>query len=54
MVALSPTLTLWVLLPAPVVAFAVWYFGKTIHDLYEKIQAALAWTSCMCFHLHIF
>ena len=37
MVTLSPTLTLWVLLPAPVVAFAVWYFGKTIHDLYEKI-----------------
>src|SRR4029077_18943889 len=42
MVTLSPTLTLWVLLPAPIVAFAVWYFGKTIHDLYEKIQAALA------------
>src|SRR5438309_8843581 len=39
---LSPTLTLWILLPATVVAFAVWYFGKTIHDLYEKIQAALA------------
>jgi len=30
------------LLPAPVVAVAVWFFGKTIHDLYEKIQAALA------------
>ncbi len=42
MVALSPSLTLWVLLPAPVVAVAVWFFGKTIHDLYEKIQAALA------------
>src|SRR5262249_48606582 len=39
---LSPSLTLWVLLPAPVVAVAVWFFGKTIHDLYEKIQAALA------------
>jgi len=24
------------------VAVAVWFFGKTIHDLYEKIQAALA------------
>src|SRR5262249_10243245 len=23
------------------VAVAVWFFGKTIHDLYEKIQAAL-------------
>ena len=42
MVALSPTLTLWVLLPAPVVAVAVWFFGRTIHDLYEMIQAALA------------
>ena len=42
MVALSRSLTLWVLLPAPVVAVAVWFFGKTIHDLYEKIQAALA------------
>jgi len=42
MITLSPSLTLWVLLPAPVVAVAVWFFGKTIHDLYEKIQAALA------------
>src|SRR5215468_2782376 len=42
MITLSPSLTLWVLLPAPVVAVAGWYFGKTIHDLYEKIQAALA------------
>jgi len=42
MLALSPSLTLWVLLPAPVVAVAVWLFGRTIHDLYEKIQAALA------------
>lgn len=42
LVALSPSLTLWVLIPAPVVAVAVWFFGKTIHDLYEKIQAALA------------
>jgi ATP-binding cassette subfamily B protein len=42
MVTLSPSLTLWVLLPAPVVAIAVWFFGKTIHELYEIIQAALA------------
>jgi ATP-binding cassette subfamily B protein len=42
LVTLSPSLTLWVLIPAPVVAVAVWFFGKTIHDLYEKIQAALA------------
>lgn len=42
MVTVSPSLTLWVLLPAPIVAVAVWFFGKTIHELYEKIQAALA------------
>lgn len=42
LVLLSPKLTLWVLLPAPIVAIAVWFFGKTIHELYEKIQAALA------------
>ena len=42
LITISPSLTLWVLIPAPVVAVAVWYFGKTIHDLYEKIQAALA------------
>lgn len=42
MVTLSGSLTLWVLLPAPIVAVAVWFFGKTIHELYEKIQAALA------------
>src|SRR5260221_1157535 len=42
MVTLSRSLTLWVLIPAPVVAVAVGFFGRTIHDLYEKIQAALA------------
>jgi ATP-binding cassette, subfamily B, multidrug efflux pump len=41
MVELSPSLTLWVLLPVPVVAFAVRYFGETIHRLSEQIQAAL-------------
>ncbi|MBI3668435.1 MAG: ABC transporter ATP-binding protein [Acidobacteria bacterium] len=42
MLKLSPVLTLWVLLPVPVVAIAVGHFGKIIHDLYEKIQASLA------------
>ncbi len=42
MLILSKSLTLWVLLPAPIVAVAVWYFGKIIHELYEIIQAALA------------
>jgi len=39
---ISPSLTLWVLLPVPIVAFAVRHFGKVIHELYEKIQASLA------------
>ena len=42
MLMLSPPLTLWVLVPVPIVAFAVRHFGKTIHELYETIQAALA------------
>jgi len=42
MLKLSASLTAWVLLPVPVVAVAVWYFGQVIHQLYEKIQAALA------------
>jgi ATP-binding cassette, subfamily B, multidrug efflux pump len=42
MLKLSGSLTLWVLLPVPVVAVSVWYFGQVIHRLYEKIQAALA------------
>jgi ATP-binding cassette, subfamily B, multidrug efflux pump len=41
MVKLSPTLTLWVLVPVPVVVLAVWYFGQAIHRLSEVIQAAL-------------
>jgi ATP-binding cassette, subfamily B, multidrug efflux pump len=41
MVKLSTSLTLWVLLPVPVVALAVRYFGETIHRLSEQIQAAL-------------
>jgi ATP-binding cassette subfamily B multidrug efflux pump len=42
MARLSPSLTLWVLLPVPIVAVAVRHFGKVIHDLYEMIQASLA------------
>jgi len=41
MVKLSPMLTLYVLLPVPIVAVAVWYFGQIIHRLSERIQAAL-------------
>src|ERR1700730_11003425 len=42
MVRLSPTLSFWVLIPVPIVAAIVWYFGRVIHALYETIQAALA------------
>jgi len=42
MLRLSPILTLWVLLPVPVVAVVVRHFGRIIHVLYEKIQAMLA------------
>src|SRR5579875_2547754 len=41
MVKLSPSLTLWVLIPVPFVALAVRYFGQIIHRLSEVIQAAL-------------
>ncbi len=42
MLMISPSLTLWVLLPVPIVAVVVQRFGKIIHELYEKIQASLA------------
>ena len=42
MLLISPLLTLLVLIPVPVVAFAVRYFGEIIHNLFEKIQASLA------------
>ena len=39
---LSPRLSIYVLLPVPVVAFAVFFFGQKIHGLYAQIQASLA------------
>jgi ATP-binding cassette, subfamily B, multidrug efflux pump len=41
MLKLSSGLTLWVLLPVPFVVLAVYYFGRIIHRLSERIQAAL-------------
>ena len=41
MLKLTPILTFWVLLPVPFVVFAVYYFGRIIHRLSERIQAAL-------------
>ncbi len=39
---ISPRLTLFVCIPVPLVAWSVRYFGKVIHERYEKIQALLA------------
>jgi ATP-binding cassette subfamily B multidrug efflux pump len=39
---ISPRLSVYVLLPVPVVAITVWVFGRQIHALYGKIQASLA------------
>ena len=42
MLMISPVLTFFVLVPVPIVALAVRYFGQIIHNLFEKIQASLA------------
>jgi ATP-binding cassette subfamily B multidrug efflux pump len=39
---ISATLSVYVLLPVPIVAASVWVFGRQIHALYGKIQASLA------------
>ncbi len=39
---ISAKLSIYVLLPVPLVAFVVWIFGQQIHALYGKIQASLA------------
>src|SRR5712671_1461190 len=39
---ISARLSIYVLLPVPVVAVVVWVFGQQIHALYGKIQASLA------------
>jgi ATP-binding cassette subfamily B protein len=39
---ISPRLSIYVLVPVPVVAVAVWLFGRQIHALYGRIQASLA------------
>ncbi|MBZ5646380.1 MAG: ABC transporter ATP-binding protein/permease [Acidobacteriia bacterium] len=37
--ALSPKLTLWAFAPLPVVSVVVQYFGRQIHEKFERIQA---------------
>src|SRR5581483_10854375 len=39
MVAISPKLTLYAFLPLPVVSIVVQYFGRRIHERFERIQA---------------
>jgi len=39
---ISTTLSIYVLLPVPIVAVTVWLFGRQIHAMYGKIQASLA------------
>jgi len=39
MVKLSPTLTLFAFLPLPIASIVIQYFGRRIHERFEKIQA---------------
>ncbi len=39
MIDISPKLTLWAFLPLPVVSIVVQYFGRRIHERFERIQA---------------
>jgi len=43
--AISPRLTLYALLPLPLVSFSVWFFGERIHRRFEDIQAHFATVS---------
>jgi len=39
MIDLSPKLTMWAFLPLPAVSIVVQYFGRRIHERFERIQA---------------
>ena len=39
MLAISPKLTLWAFLPLPIVSIVLQYFGRRIHERFERIQA---------------
>jgi ATP-binding cassette, subfamily B, multidrug efflux pump len=39
MLRISPKLTLWTFLPLPIASIVVQYFGRLIHDRFERIQA---------------
>jgi ATP-binding cassette subfamily B multidrug efflux pump len=42
MVSIDPWLTFLALLPLPLVSLSVWYFGRAIHERFERIQAQLS------------
>ena len=42
MVAISPRLTFYSLLPLPLVSLTVWFFGERIHRRFERIQQQFA------------
>jgi ATP-binding cassette subfamily B protein len=42
MLSISPRLTLYALLPLPLVSLAVWFFGERIHRGFEAVQAHFA------------
>ncbi len=39
MVSISPKLTMWAFLPLPIASIVVQYFGRQIHERFERIQA---------------
>lgn len=47
MIAISPRLTLWSLLPLPLVPLSVWYFGDRIHRRFEQVQQRFAGLSAL-------
>jgi len=42
MIAIMPRLTMWSLLPLPLVSLTVWFFGERIHRRFESIQEQFA------------
>lgn len=42
MIAISPRLTFWSLLPLPLVSLSVWFFGDRIHRRFERVQERFA------------
>ena len=42
MIAISPRLTLYSLLPLPLVSLSVWFFGDRIHRRFERVQEHFA------------